>query len=228
MSDQDQNWLIGDLSFEYDGHVVPAGARPGRLRARRATAAAATRRPSGPSRPGSRRSASTAGPTTARARHWSCSHATCRRPRALLQEGWARRGPGEAVPPGGRLPDRGDVRDRLVRAARRGDLRRSGCRFPPCSRPGAAARDISCRWATAVGPVAGGVAEEVRDPGRGGHAGGGSPSVPADASRPARRPAGRAARARFDERFERARAAAPVPGHARGPAGRVPGSAPAL
>ena len=24
MSDRDQNWLIGDLSFEYDGHVVPA------------------------------------------------------------------------------------------------------------------------------------------------------------------------------------------------------------
>jgi hypothetical protein len=24
MSDRDQNWLSGDLSFEYDGHVVPA------------------------------------------------------------------------------------------------------------------------------------------------------------------------------------------------------------
>ena len=26
MSDRDQNWLVGDLSFEYDGHVVPARA----------------------------------------------------------------------------------------------------------------------------------------------------------------------------------------------------------
>ena len=29
MSDRDQNWLIGDLSFEYDGHVVP-GKSPAR------------------------------------------------------------------------------------------------------------------------------------------------------------------------------------------------------
>ena len=47
MSDRDQNWLIGDLSFEYDGHVVPAGPGGASSSPTSDGCCCATRRPSG-------------------------------------------------------------------------------------------------------------------------------------------------------------------------------------
>ncbi len=93
MSDQAQNWLVGDLSFEYDGHVVSA-PEPGPERLRSPTSDGCSG-----ADPGGRavlRDQARRGRlpsqdrNTARARPWSsCKHATCRKPRrALLQEGW--------------------------------------------------------------------------------------------------------------------------------------------
>ena len=96
-------------------------------------------------------------------------------------------------------------RDRLVRAARRGDLRRSRGAAPHPARGPEARRGPRAAGRRQLRPVAGGVAEEVRDPGRGGHAGGGSPRFRRTqvglldvllAEQP---------EARFDERFERRR-----------------------
>ena len=120
MSDREQNWLVGELSFDYDGEIVPAQPRarsvfkaeerrlllprPGGGGPSRPTAAARLPRRTEllPERgPG----AGPAQPAEGRA--------------ALLPGGLARRGRGQALPPGGRLQDRGPSGHRLVRAARR-------------------------------------------------------------------------------------------------------------
>ena len=144
----------------------PAPA-PERLRARRATAAAA--RPGG--RAGLRGQARGGrlppqGADYGQGETLELLARTCRRPRGPCSRRAGTSRP-RAVIAGGRLPDRGDVRDRLVRAARRRDLRRSGgaaarpARGPRRGEP----RDAGRRQ---LRPAAGGVAAEVRDAGRGG------------------------------------------------------------
>ena len=83
--------------------------------------------------------------------------------RALLQEGWRVEAEGKLYRAAGRLQDRGDVRHRLVRAARRGRLRRpdaSAC--PSCSPRCAAARRIVAARRRHARHAARGVAQEVR------------------------------------------------------------------
>ena len=87
MSDRGQNWLIGDLSFGYDGHIVPAGARPGASSS--PTSDGCCGRPGGRAvLRGKARGGRLPQDRLPPGRRWSCSRATCRKPRALLQEGW--------------------------------------------------------------------------------------------------------------------------------------------
>ena len=150
MSDRDQNWLIGDLSFEYDGHVVPAWSparsvfEPDERRLLRDPAAERS--------------------FAARLEEVGFHRRTDYRQGEIL-ELLARNLP-KARGPSSRRAGRVEAQGKLYRQA--GDFRievTSGidwfelhggvtfgdqrCRSPPCSRPWSAAR-TSCRWATAV------------------------------------------------------------------------------
>ena len=82
MSDRDQNWLVGDLAFEYDDHLVPAAAparsvfEPDKRRLLLRDAAAEQTFAGRLEEVGF-----TDGPSTAGARSWRCSRATCPTPR---------------------------------------------------------------------------------------------------------------------------------------------------
>ena len=198
MSGRDQNWLIGDLSFEYDGHVVPARSPArsvfepdGRRLLLRDPAAersfAARLEEVGFHRRTDYRQGET---LELLARNLP------KAARALLQEGWRVEAEGKLYRQAGEFRLAVTLRHRLVRAARRGRLRRPGGAAARPARGPERGEDLVPLGDGSLRPAARGVAEEVRDPRRAGHAGGGSPPVPADAGRPARRPAGRAARGR--------------------------------
>ena len=140
--------------------------------------------------------------------------------------GLARRGRGQALPPAGRLPDRGQVRHRLVRAARQGGPSAiSGAPLPELLAALRRRREHRAAGRRHLRPAARGVAEEVRDAGRAGHAGGaitcgsGGPrsacSTPCWPAQP---------EASVDARFARARERAARRSRASSRATRPPGS----
>ncbi len=138
MSDRDQNWLIGDLSFEYDGHVVPA-----RSPARSVFEADKRRlllRDPAAERTFEGRLEEVGFHRRAEYRQGEILELLARNlpkaARALLQEGWRVEAEGKLYRQAGDFRIEVDVRDRLVRPARRRDLRRSGgAAARPCSRP---------------------------------------------------------------------------------------------